>query len=196
MKKILFIKNACLLIIGFTLAGSAIAQKVYQTQVLDIRLKGTSNLHDWEMKAIAGASTVSFVANAGGEITSLSKMSFTLPAKNLKSGHTVMDNNTYKALNTSANPNISFVLTTATVKALGGNSYQLNCLGNMSIAGTVKQTNLEATAKYNPADKSFVITGVKKMKMTDYNVNPPKALLGTIKTGDEISISYNIKFNN
>jgi hypothetical protein len=51
-----------------------------------------------------------------------------------------------------------------------------------------------ATGVYNPADKSFTVTGVKKMKMTDYNVKPPTALLGTIKTGNDITISYNLKF--
>jgi hypothetical protein len=53
---------------------------------------------------------------------------------------------------------------------------------------------LMATGVYNPADKSFTVTGVKKMKMTDYNVKPPTALLGTIKTGNDITISYNLKF--
>ncbi len=105
-----------------------------------------------------------------------------------------MDKNTYKALNTDKNPTISFVLTSATVTATGGNNYQLKCVGKLSIAGTIKHTDLVATAKYNPADKSFTVTGVKKMKMTEYNVSPPKALMGTIKTGDDISISYNLKF--
>jgi len=67
-------------------------------------------------------------------------------------------------------------------------------MGKLTIAGTVKHTDLVATAKYNPADKSLTITGIKKMKMTDYNVDPPKALMGTIKTGNEIAISFNLKF--
>ena len=170
------------------------AQTVYHSQAFDLKLNGTSNLHDWEMKAVKGTSEVAFVVDAKGILTSLSKLSFSLPAKNLKSNHSGMDNNTYKALNAEKNPNISFVGTSATVTSKGGNNYQFNCLGKMSIAGTTKQTDLVATGKYNPADKSFTITGIKKMKMTDYNVKPPKALLGTIKTGDDISISYNIKF--
>lgn len=105
-----------------------------------------------------------------------------------------MDKNTYKALNTTKNPNISFTLTSAGITATGGNNYQINAVGKMSIAGVVKQTDLQATGKYNPADKSFTVTGVKKMKMTDYSVDPPKALMGTIKTGDAISISYTLKF--
>lgn len=193
MKKITLSKITLLIAINFTLSIAAIAQTNYHTQVVDIKLNGTSNLHDWEMKAISGTSDASFVVD-NDKVTSLSKMNFSLPVKNLKSGHGVMDKNTYKALNNDVNPNISFVLTSATVIATGGNNYKLNCVGKMTIAGTTNQTELLATGIYNPADKSFTVTGIKKMKMTDYKVKPPKALLGTIKTGDDISISYNLKF--
>jgi polyisoprenoid-binding protein YceI len=171
------------------------AQTVYQSQGFDIKLSGTSNIHDWQMKAVKGTSEASFTVDAKGKVTSVSKLSFTLPAKNLKSEHTAMDKNTYKALNTANHPNISFVGTSATITSTGGDNYQLSCQGKMSIAGVTKQTELLATGKYNPTNKSFTVTGVKKMKMTDYNVQPPKALMGTIKTGDDISISYNVTFS-
>ena len=174
-------------------AVSAIAQTNYRTQVIDVKLNGTSNLHDWEMKAVAGTSDASIVV-ANGKITSLSKMNFSLPVKNLKSGKSAMDKNTYKALKNDVNPNISFVMSSATVTPTGGNNYKFNCFGKMTIAGTTNQTDLLATGTYNPADKSFTVNGIKKMKMTDYNVKPPKALLGTIKTGNDISIAYTIKF--
>ncbi|MDB5207449.1 MAG: YceI family protein [Flavisolibacter sp.] len=193
MKKLLFLKIALIVAINFTLSVAAFGQINYHTQVLDIKLNGTSNLHDWEMKAVSGTSDVSFVVD-NGKVTSLSKMNFSLPVKNLKSGKGGMDKNTYKALKSDANPNIAFVLTSATVKATGGNNYQLTCVGKMTIAGTTNQTELLANGTYNPTDKSFTVTGLKKMKMTDYNVQPPKALLGTIKTGNDISISYNVKF--
>ena len=186
-------KIALFAAINFALSITAIAQTNYRTQVVDIKLNGTSNLHDWQMKAVSGTSAASFVVT-NGKVTSLSKMSFSLPAKNLKSGKSAMDKNTYKALNTDANPNISFVLTSATIVSTGGNNYKINCQGKMSIAGKTNQTELVATGVYNPADKSFTVTGVKKMKMTDYNVKPPTALLGTIKTGNDITISYNLKF--
>jgi len=193
MKKMTLSRIALLVALNFALSITAIAQTNYSTQVVDIKLNGTSNLHDWEMKAVSGTSAASFgVTN--GKVTSLSKMSFSLPAKNLKSGKSAMDKNTYKALNTDANPNITFVLTSATIVSTGGNNYKINCQGKMSIAGKTNQTELVATGVYNPADKSFTVTGVKKMKMTDYNVKPPTALLGTVKTGNDIAISYNLKF--
>jgi polyisoprenoid-binding protein YceI len=195
MKKASIQKITFLLLVTLASVITAFSQTAYQSQVLDIKLSGTSNVHDWEMTAVKGKSEAAFTVDATGKLLSLSKLNFTLPVKNLKSSHTAMDKNTYKALNEEKNPNISFVLTYATVISKGGNNYQLNCSGQMSIAGTTKQTDLVATGQYNPTSKSFLVTGVKKMKMTDYNVKPPKALFGTIKTGDDISISYNLVFN-
>lgn len=193
MKKTSILKIT-LLVVSLSLGLIAFNQTVYHSQVFDIKLSGTSNLHDWEMKSAKGTSEVAFVVDSKGVITSLSNLSFTLPVTNLKSKSKAMDKNTYKALNADANPNISFAGTSARITSKGNNNYVFNCTGKMSIAGTTKQTELIATGKYNPVDKSFTITGIKKMKMTDYNVKPPKALLGSIKTGNDITISYNIKF--
>ena len=195
MKRSSIKKIALLLAVNFSICITAIAQTSYESHSMDISLTGTSTLHDWEMKAATGTSEAEFTVGADGKITSLSKLSFTLPAVNLKSGHKAMDKNTYKALKTAANPNISFVLTSATVTSKGNNNYLLNCNGTLTIAGSTKATDLVATAKYNPDDKSFTVTGVKKMKMTDYNVKPPTVMLGAIKTGNDISIAYNLKFN-
>lgn len=187
-------KTVLLMAISTALVTSAFAQTSYKANNFDIRLNGTSNIHDWQMKATAGSSDATFVIDGAGHVTAITRLSFTLPAKNLKSEHTQMDNNTYKALKTDKNPNITFVGTSATIKETSANTYQINCAGTLTIAGTAKKIDLVATGKFNPADKSLTVTGVEKMKMTDFSVDPPKALLGTIKTGDAISISYNVKF--
>jgi hypothetical protein len=170
------------------------AQVIYNSATMIVSLNGTSNIHDWEMKAAKGKSEVSFAIGAGNKIESISKLSFTLPVKNLKSDHTGMDNNTYKALKAPAHPNFSFVMTSGVITSTGTNSYLINCKGKLSIAGKTNDSEILATGVYDPADKSITISGVKKMKMTDFNVAPPKALMGTIKTGNDISVSYTIKF--
>ena len=40
----------------------------------------------------------------------------------------------------------------------------------------------------------IVIEGEKSILMTDYGIKPPKALLGTIKTGNKINIIFKIDF--
>ena len=102
-----------------------------------------------------------------------------------------MDKNTYKALKTDTYNSISFNLTSSKITQLEANSYQLKCLGNLTIAGTTRETELIAACKLN-ADKTYTCSGAKKLKMTDFNVKPPTAVMGTIKTGDEISVAYSL----
>ena len=40
--------------LGFTLSITAIVQTNYHTEVVDNKLNGTSNEHEWEMKAGSG----------------------------------------------------------------------------------------------------------------------------------------------
>jgi len=180
------------LVLAFLLSGltSTLAQAHYHAQTMDVIVSGTSTLHDWEMKSSKGEFDASILF-ANDKIT-FSGLSFNFPAESLKSGHSMMDKNTYKALKTSKNPNITFVLISGNVTPDGANTYQLKGIGNLTIAGKTIQTDLVATLKYNSSDKSFTCAGVKKFKMTQYGVKPPSVMLGTIKTGDEISISYSL----
>src|SRR4051812_41955178 len=174
------------------ISNTATAQVKYRSEDLTILIKGTSSLHDWEIKSDKGQFEALFVLGPNYNITGISGLKFTVQSKSLKSGHDMMDNNTYKALKTSDFNSISFVLKNAVINQQDANNYQLKCIGNLSIAGTTKETELIASCKLN-ADKTFSCSGAKKLKMTDYNVKPPTVLMGTIKTGDEISVAYNLK---
>lgn len=165
----------------------------YRSSNLGISIKGTSSLHDWEMKSSQGKCDVEFVLGTNDKITGIKSLKFDLDATTIKSEHKIMDNNTYKALKTKTNKNISFVLTSGSVTSSDANAYLVKAIGNLTIAGKTLKTDVAATAKYNAADKSFTISGSKKMKMTDYGVTPPTAMLGTIKTGNDITISFTSK---
>jgi polyisoprenoid-binding protein YceI len=188
---------ASLLLIVFAamsfLPKTHLSEVKYQAKTISILIKGTSTLHDWEMKSNEGKCDVVFVIGPNNKLTSVSGLNFTLPAKSLKSGHNMMDNNTYKALKTDAFSNIGFVLSSANVTQVDAFNYQLKCIGKLTIAGATRETELLATGKINPADNSLTISGSKKMKMTEYNVKPPTVMMGSIKTGDDISIVYTLK---
>ena len=40
----------------------------------------------------------------------------------------------------------------------------------------------------------IVFRGELTLKMSDYEISPPTALMGTIKTGDEVTIRFSIPF--
>jgi hypothetical protein len=164
----------------------------YRSQSLQIVISGTSTLHDWDMKSAKGTADANFNF-AGDKLTGISGLNFNMPAESLKSEHSAMDKNAYKALKTDGNKTISFVQNSATVSPLDATTYQLKLVGKLTIAGATKVTDLVATAKYNPADKSFTVSGTKKFNMTEYGVKPPTVMMGTIKTGDALTVTFNTR---
>ncbi|HSU51549.1 MAG TPA: YceI family protein [Segetibacter sp.] len=171
--------------------GDPVAVKL-KSQSTSVQIAGSSSLHDWTEKSDKGTAEAIFTFT-GDKISGVSALTFTVPAKSLKSEHTMMDNNTYKALNADKNPNITYVATSANVTSVDANTYNIKSVGKLTIAGTTNETEVVATAKVN-SDKSITITGSKKFKMSEYGVKPPTAMFGTIKTGDPLTISYDVKF--
>lgn len=162
-------------------------------QTVTLIIKGTSTLHDWEMKSEKGHVEVLLGLGNNAKLLGLTGLKFSIEAESLKSDKSSMDNNAYKALKTSTAKQISFVLSSATISQLNATSYQIKALGKLTVAGTTRETDVIADVKYSNEDKSFVVTGTKKLKMTDYNVKPPSFMLGTVKTGNEITISFKTK---
>jgi len=159
-------------------------------QNVSVTIKGTSTLHDWEMKSDKGHVEVLLGMGNNDNILGLTTLKFTIEAESLKSGKNAMDKNAYKALKTGSAKNISFVLSSAKVSQLNPTTFQINTLGKLTVAGTTHETGILVNVKFNKADKSFTATGTKKIKMTEYNVKPPSFMMGSVKTGDEISISF------
>jgi hypothetical protein len=162
-------------------------------QTVSLVIKGTSSLHDWEMKSDKGRVEVVLGVGNNAKLVGLTGLKFSVEAESLKSEKTMMDNNAYKALKTNSAKYISFLLNAATITQVNETSYQIRAFGKLTVAGTTKETDVIADVKYSSAEKSFIVTGTKKLKMTDYNVKPPSFMLGAVKTGDEITISFKTK---
>jgi hypothetical protein len=183
-----------ILFISIMSTAAVNAQAKFSAKTLAVKLEGTSTLHDWQMNAENQAHSEAVFTLSGDKVTGISNLNFVLPATSLKSDHKAMDKNTYKALKTDKNPTINFAMTSGTIAHAGGNNYNIKAIGKLTIAGSTRETEVYATGTYNPADKSFTINGTKKMKMTDFDVKPPTVMLGTIKTGNDITVTYNAKY--
>lgn len=166
------------------------AQQTYTSSATTTTIKGTSTLHDWEMKSSAGNTQASFKIE-NGEIKSITSLTFTINAGTLKSNRSGLDKNAYKALKTGKHKNITYSMKSGTVTKNGA-SYTIKTNGTLTVAGTSKPLALTTTATLN-ADQSISVKGTTKFEMTTYGVTPPTVVMGTIKTGNVITIEYSGK---
>ena len=98
-----------------------------------------------------------------------------------------MDKNTYAALKEDKYPEIKYVLKTYIIE---GESVMLT--GDLTIAGVTKSVTV--TSSGNVHDDKVELTGDLTFKMSKFGIEPPTAVMGTIKTGDEVTIKFHIYF--
>ena len=156
-----------------------------------IHLKGTSPLHNWSMVAHAftGNANVSF--SADHQLSAITGFSLKLPVHNLKGESNGMEKNTYKALKADKYENIVFELTSASFIKSGSEHYLVLLHGNMAIAGVTQPTTLKASARINE-NGTILCIGELPIYMSDYNIERPTYLLGTMKVGDLLTLTYNL----
>lgn len=170
---------------------SAGAQTKYTGTSVDLTVSGTSTLHDWTMKSVKADLSAQFTFNANGQITGVSELKFSTPVNALKSDHTSMDNNAYKALKTDKAPVITYMLTSVNVAPAAGGASTVTCTGKLTIAGATRDAQIVAVCT-PAADNSIGVTGSEKISMKDFSIDPPTFMLGTIKTGNDITLTFHL----
>ncbi len=139
------------------------------------------------MNTDEGKFRVEFKISDEGLPIELNSLSLSVPCESLKSGHSAMDKNAYSALDADSHKSIIFTLTSSKIS-----SGKIECTGNLTVAGNTKSISIEAA--YHPLEnQALLFTGKKKLKMSDFGIEPPSFMFGTVSTGDEITVSFNVK---
>lgn len=174
-------KYALILLSVFTLSMTIQGQDYQSNQAeSSMKISGTSTLHDWDIIV----ESFSGKAKMNGEKMEIA--SFEAVVKSLKSGTSSMDDNTYKALKEKDHPKITFKSTG--ISAANG---KMTIKGNLTIAGVTKPVTLSATHE-KWAEQSMTVKGSYTFKMSEFGIDPPRAMLGTIRTGDEVTITFKL----
>lgn len=158
-----------------------------------LKVEGTSNVHDWEIDAKEQQGKL-IAELADGQLVKISQLEFNVKAESLKSGKSGMDKNTYKALNTDKHKQITYKMNKVNnIDCVTTGNCKLTTSGTLTIAGNSRPIDITFDAKVT-GDK-ITLTGSKALKMSEFKVDPPTAMFGTITTGDQVTIKFTSTFN-
>jgi hypothetical protein len=155
-------------------------------------VEGTSSLHDWE-SVVEKAECKGIYVIAGNSLTDVEDVVIKIPVTSIKSTKgKIMDNKTYDAFNYKKYPNIVFTLST---QKINEKNSTIDLIGSLAMAGTTRAVNLTVSYKVLPNGELQII-GAKKIIMTAFGIEPPTAVMGTIKVGNDVSVYFEITLTN
>ena len=148
-----------------------------------VKVTGTSTLHAWTMEGttIDGQITATAIDQATVVVT--------IPVTSIKSEHAKMDKLMAEALKAKSNPEIRYELTDSALANGNDAAFAVKTKGKLTIAGVSREIDMAVSGAKN-ADGRYVLTGEAPLRMTDFGIKPPTAMLGTIKTGDDVKVSF------
>lgn len=162
-------------------------------------IQGGSNVRSWdanvtEINAQITADIDALLALDSENNGVLRLSEFRIPVKKINSNNNTLTRNIHKYLKESDHPEIFFTLDEATVKpSSNGNSNEFEVItkGVINAAGTDKEVlfTINGTIK---DDGSIILAGVSEMTFSDFNLDRPSAMLGTVRANDEIEIHFSL----
>lgn len=100
-----------------------------------------------------------------------------------------MDGKAHKALNSSRHPEIRFRFEKGDMMNLLDTPSKIK--GNLLLAGTQKRVEVVFSIIAENQNQ-LKVEGRIPLKMSDFGIEPPTAMMGTLKTGDVVQITYEL----
>lgn len=189
-----FLKNKiliiCFLIFGIQTAFSQTFELAPKNS--EMIVKGSSSLHDWEMKVGQMNGTVQLEIREN-EILAIEELSFSVLANSLDGGKEGMNKDAYEALRADTYRTIDFEFENLNSATCTSGVCELQLQGFLTVAGTRQSVTVSLNALLS--EEKITLSGKKSLKMTDFKVEPPRAFLGLIRAYDDVTVNFELVFS-
>ncbi|AOC93970.1 YceI-like domain protein [Flavobacterium anhuiense] len=180
------IQSFLLTVIFTTISLQTNAQKNYIVAANStFEIAGTSTVHDWVMKSTEGTGTANLMVK-DSKLAGINSLTVSLLAESLKSYKESMDKVAYEAMDTETHKYIEYVLKSA--EKVDETTWNLT--GIYTIAGVSKEYKTQVKITTNKG--SFILQGSNQITFGDFEMTPPKAALGVVKAGKDLTVIFNI----
>ncbi|HEX8255508.1 MAG TPA: YceI family protein [Thermoanaerobaculia bacterium] len=152
-----------------------------------VKIEGTSTMHAWTMEGSTIKGEIS--APTPDQWNAPAKAVVTIPVKSIKSEHAKMDKLMAEALKAEKHPEIRYEMTEATPQNATATSFVLKTKGKLTIAGVTNDVAMDVQGSRNK-DGRYTLVGQTPIRMTAFGIKPPTAMLNTIRTGDDVKVTF------
>lgn len=189
------------MILGFLLGiGSLFAQNGTLSPKSTCILSGTSTLASWT----ADVSKINGTLNLGDAFsgpsipdmgTQVEGATISIPVDSITGARgDAMTTKIHNAFKHTEHPEIVFELSSGSITQItdaAAGTFVITAQGKLTMAGVEKEISVPFNGK-RLENGGYQFECVYKIKMTDYNIEPPSAMFGQIVCGDEVSVIFNL----
>jgi len=167
------------------------ASEKHAMKACTMKIDGTSTFHDWTTPVNNVKANGDFTLE-NGQLTQVTAMWVQAEVKSIKSEKGEdMDEKIHEALKAEDHPNITYNMSSVKSITKSGSDWVVETVGDLTMAGTKKQIEMTVKASVSGnGDVRFV--GSKKIKMSQWKIKRPSAMLGTIKAGDDVTVTFDV----
>jgi polyisoprenoid-binding protein YceI len=179
-------------------AQSANAIRLRLDPASEVTVEGTSSLHAWHCKTSKLNAYVDVDPGYTKDLTKVARpiaaVKVNIVVKTLTCGNGQMDRNLYSTLKADENELIKYTLSGYDILdgSASPSAFAAKTTGTLAIAGQEKPIAMKISAE-RLSDGKAIAKGEQTLRMSDFGINPPSFMFGTLKVGDEITVKFNLK---
>lgn len=190
-----------IMIAGLYLGESVTAQYItyIPEEVSRLWIEGRSNVNEFECEANQYFGEATLFDNPGPVEFSQSMqervfMQVEIRVDGFECGRSRMNRDLQDALRSRDFPDITFLFDSADLVGFpetNDGAFEINVKGTLTVAGNTRDIQFITRAYYLEPTKVRAI-GKTTIRMSDFDVEPPTALMGLVKADDELSVNFDL----
>jgi len=169
----------------------------FEPSMSEMSVEGGSTLHDWScpIEGLSGSVDIdTSQAEAGAPISGVEETQVTVPVDAIQCDKDTMNEKLREALQMNSYPEVYFSLADAQVSALpdsGATWFDVKATGELILAGERRQVDLPVQGRMLD-NGNLRLTGHHTIRLSDYDIERPSAMLGTITVSKEVTVNFDV----
>jgi len=165
----------------------------------NVTIEGSSNLRDWSADVPVVESDFVMSGFSGSDPQDLKPehirtLELRIPVRHIDTGNRAFTRNLHKYLLMDQHPRILYRLQRVEGITMEGGRAVIRSIGTITAAGREHRVTMRTHAIADK-DGSIRFTGEQPLLMSDFGIDPPTALLGTVKAHDAVKVVYDVRYS-